>query len=159
MIIPVTPIRKELSRIVETKERIEISPRVFSIAPSVVTNIPGVTLLERRDSLSDCRKDINCVRYCFGKNIPRWVPSSNPLERLALPAGYFEVEEPIIGDLAIYIDGVVKENVFIGGYEHVGRISARGLIVSKWNRGDVYLHSPELVPWQYGEILRFFRKK
>jgi len=58
MKIPVTPIRREISRIVDTKEKIKISKGVFSMVPSVVTNIPGVKLLERRDYFQTAEKDL-----------------------------------------------------------------------------------------------------
>lgn len=159
MRIPITPIREEISRIVETKEKIEINLGVFSMVPRVVTNIPGVSLSERRNHLSDCRKNIDCMRYCFEKDIPRWIPSLNSLEVIPVPIGYFEVENPLEEDLAIYFDGTTEENIFVGEFKHIGRISSNELVISKWGCGDVYLHSPELVPWQYGETLKFFRKK
>ena len=159
MRIPITLIRKELSRIVEEKEKIKINRSVFSMVPGVVKNIPGVTLLERRDYLSDCRKNINCVNYCFKNNIPPWIPSLNPFEIIPVPSGYFEVEKPLEEDLAIYFNGTMEENLFIGELEHIGRVSANGLVISKWGCGDVYLHSPELVPCYYGETLKFFRMK
>lgn len=159
MKIPITPIRKELSRIVEMNEKIKIGRRVFSMVPMIVKNIPGVTLLEKRDYLSDCRKCINCFTYCFDNNLPQWVPSSNPSEVIPLPRGYFEVENPREEDLATYYDVTEVEDILIGEFTHVGRFSSNGLVVSKWGYGDVYLHSPELVPWEYGETLKFFRKK
>jgi len=159
MIIPITPIRKELSRIVETTEEIKISRGVFSTVPGVVTNIPGVILLERRNYLSDCRKCINCFTYCFGNNLPQWVPSSNPLEVIPLPKGFFEVENPRNEDLAIYFEGTTEENIFIGEFSHIGRFSSDGSVISKWGCGDVYAHLPELVPCYYGEMLKVFRKK
>lgn len=159
MRIPITPIRKELSRIVETNEKIKIGRGVFSIVPSVVTNIPGVTLLERRDYLSDCRKCINCFTYCFDNNPPKWVPSLNPRDVIPVPSGYLEVENPREEDLAMYYNITEEEDILIGEFAHVGRFSSNELVISKWGYGDVYLHSPELVPWQYGETLKFFRKK
>jgi hypothetical protein len=159
MRIPRTPIREEITRIVETSERIKIGKDVFSIVPSVVKNITGVTLLERRDYLSDCRKCINCVNYCFENNPPKWIPSLNPLEVIPVPSGYFEVENPLEKDLAIYFDGTTEEKIFVGEFQHIGRVSKKGLVISKWGCGDVYLHSPELVPSYYGEMLKFFRKE
>ena len=132
MIIPITPIRKEITRIVETEETIEISPRVFSIVPSIVTNISGVTLIERRDYLSDCRKCINCFNYCFENNPPKWIPSLNPLEVIPVPSGYLEVESPLEEDLAIYFEGTTEEKVFVGEFQHIGRVSTKGLVISKW---------------------------
>lgn len=82
----------------------------------------------------------------------------NPLEVIPIPKGYYEVENPLEEDLAIYFEGVTEGNLFIGELEHVGRFYSNGKVISKWGCGDVYLHSPELVPWEYGETLKFFRK-
>jgi len=92
--------------------------------------------------------------------MPGWVPSPNTLEVIPVFKKHFEVENPREGDLAIYYDGVMEKTRFIGEFTHVGRFSSNGLVISKWGfEGDVYLHSPELVPWEYGEMIKFFRKE
>lgn len=143
MRIPVTPIREEISTRLDRGE--------------FITSVPGISLIEKRNSLQDGVAGFNCVRYCFGKEKPTWINVSRLPKILALPVGgYLEVKSPKEGDLAVYVSKLVET---WGEFSHVGKVTADCKILSKWCYGNVYLHFPELVPIHYGAVVRFFRKK
>ena len=142
MRIPVTPIREEISIRLDRGE--------------FITSVSGVSLVERRNSLQDSFAGFNCVKYCFGENKPVWINVARIPKILTLPVGgYLEIKNPQEGDLAVYVSKLIDT---WGEFSHVGKVTSEGKILSKWCYGNVYLHSPELVPTHYGEILRFFRK-
>jgi hypothetical protein len=140
MRIPSTPIREEISRRLDNAEE--------------VTGLEGIELITKRNPSIDRMRGFNCVKYCFSRDSPHFVPYKNHF--LSLPIKYHtEVKLPEEGDFAIYISGSSRFGL---EFEHIGTITAEGKVRSKWGRGNIYLHSIGSVPVEYGETVRFFRK-
>lgn len=109
MRIPVTPIREEISRRLDNVEEMS-----------------GVELITERNSLIDRRRGFNCVKYCFGRDCPRFIPYKKHF--LSLPIeNHTEVKLPIEGDFTIYISGSSR---FWLEFEHIGIITAEGSVLS-----------------------------
>lgn len=108
----------------------------------------------------DSSKPIKCFEYAFGD---KWKEKGARIffdesGEFKTPEGYFEIEEPTLQDIVLYL-----KKKFIGEEcyllpEHAGIYTANGRIRSKWGTGPVFSHDIACTPSSYGDEVRFYRK-
>ena len=103
----------------------------------------------------------NCVMYAFGIErdeeyvglvlaCPLDVHGDTLFVQYLLEKGDLtEIEEPKSGALAIYSD---EERI-----RHIGRVTSKTRVTSKWGIGELYEHDTFDVPKSYGDNVRYFR--
>ena len=138
MRLPITDIRKHISE-------------ALRLGGGLSPEIGSIKLVERRNRERDAEFGIQCLTYLFEHD--RYAAFREVGDAFLSCEGHHEVEQPQVGDLAIYL-------VEIGGdreQTHIGRIKSPGRVLSKWGYGHVYEHTLDEVPVEYGEHVRFFR--
>lgn len=84
-----------------------------------------------------------CTDYTIGKGIDVEAFHDNMFKNYK--AGIV----PTTGAYALYS--------FLGILKHIGRVTDRGTVISKWGpNGHVYEHDPKMVPLQYGDSITYY---
>ena len=139
--LPKTKLRKNLSSLFSKEENCFIG----------VENIEGIKLVEKRTPSKDWMNGFNCFMYVFGDSEIQFdYESFYPI--VTMTKGYTQVDDPKEGDMVVYLDTELKEQVHVGFYKENNKV------LSKWTYGNVYLHDLEKVPESYGDVVMFFRK-
>lgn len=98
-----------------------------------------------------------CIHFALGVVLKTYVMPSGFSGTIQIQAYLDEEFIPILkpqsGDLAVYYLSSKGQNVHFGVYREDHRIE------SKWGCGAIYKHPPFLVPSEYGDFIRYYRKK
>ncbi|PIV07906.1 hypothetical protein CO007_04040 [Candidatus Roizmanbacteria bacterium CG_4_8_14_3_um_filter_36_10] len=66
-----------------------------------------------------------------------------------------ETPNPQVEDLIIYYSGDTGESLRI---KHSGFFLGNGKVRSKWGNGPIFEHDVFNIPFNYGEVINFFKK-
>lgn len=144
-------------RLKDSKERRSIQSLFFEgeqkCSPEL-EEIDGIKLVEKRDWKEDWANAFNCIVYVFGRKAKHLIDVEKDINEIdTTTKGYREINNPLQGDLVVYINEELKVQ------SHIGLYKRKGKVLSKWTYGNVYLHDINKVPSDFGNVVKFFRKK
>jgi len=93
-----------------------------------------------------------CHGYTFEKN--KWYEVENVHDEIN-SGRLKETPNPQVEDLIIYYSGDTGESLRI---KHSGFFLGNGKVRSKWGNGPIFEHDVFNIPFNYGEVINFFKK-
>lgn len=133
----------------ETEEMFELRKQLTKLQnkiPNYAIGIMGVSLFENAEVLKKL-KIPECFHYAFNYAKDRKTEVRRILDSPLI--------SPEPGAFVFYYDTHVYFNNWP---EHAGRVLEDGYVLSKWGYvGHAYKHLPQLVPLNYGNLMKFHR--
>lgn len=130
------------------KKRRKVLQEILDIRRfDLVAKMEGIKL-HRKTNKDDIEED--CTAFAFGL---RGDELRN--EKMRLFGEYRETPDPIPGDFVLYCKRTSWDPE---EFRHIGIFLGNGFVRSKWGQLDVYDHPTLLVPYDYGNIVKFVKR-
>ncbi len=133
--------RKKLDSLTKMKEFIDVT-QIDSIKKYIPDSLKKIGDPSR----------VNCHGYTFNKD--DWYAVKNVYDAIETKT-IIETTNPEEGDIVIYY---FNENKNSNRIRHSGIYFEHKKVRSKWGKGPVFIHDILNVPYEYGEIVKYFKK-